>query len=572
MFREEVIDIEFIEEEIRYSKLTDGEAKSKVEKVLDHLNVNVYASGKIKTKVMIEKIFQFCELYSGIEFFPYQEQFSKRVIRSVLENDGAELTALFSRQSGKSETIATTVGGMMIILPKLANMPMFKGDKRFEMYSDGMWTGIFAPGQRQAKVTFNRMKSRLQCKRAIAVLRDKDFKLEFSTSNGQTVALTNGSYATAISASDTSNIEGESFKFIICEEAQDISDFKVRKSIHPMGSAYNSTIVKVGTPTTHKGDFYEAIHRNKRDYNDNHIAYKNHFEYDWEIAAKYNDKYRKYVNKEKRRLGENSDEFRMSYCLDWVLERGMFIKLGSFERRNGLKSAERRSKGKQKKYTAGIDLAKSADSTVVTIVEVDWENPVIIEGEDERGDAGYTAYETVIVDWREVNHDNYNVQFDEIISYLHQFNIGRIVIDSTAEGSFADRLQANVDCEVVPYKFTRKSKSELYKHLDSEIKSGRAKYPSSENTQETREYELFLQQMADLRKEYKGQYLTVSHPSKRGARDDYPDSWALAVWASKVEADSYEIEVGNENPFFSKNDKKVNKVYRSRNSITARRR
>lgn len=79
----------------------------------------------------------------------------------------------------------------------------------------------------------------------MAILEDPEFRLKFSTSNGQTVALTNGSFATAISASDGANIEGESFKLIICEEAQDISNFKVRKSIHPMGAAYNATIVKL---------------------------------------------------------------------------------------------------------------------------------------------------------------------------------------------------------------------------------------------------------------------------------------------------------------------------------------
>ena len=97
----------------------------------------------------------------------------------------------------------------------------------------------------------------------MAVLEDPEFRLFFSTSNGQTVSLSNGSFATAISASDGSNIEGESFKLIICEECQDISNFKIRKSIHPMGAAYNATIVKIGTATTFKGDFYEAIQRNK---------------------------------------------------------------------------------------------------------------------------------------------------------------------------------------------------------------------------------------------------------------------------------------------------------------------
>lgn len=53
---------------------------------------------KITTTDLVNKIFAFCEAYSGVEFFPYQAQFGKRIIRSILENDGEEITALFSRQ------------------------------------------------------------------------------------------------------------------------------------------------------------------------------------------------------------------------------------------------------------------------------------------------------------------------------------------------------------------------------------------------------------------------------------------------------------------------------------------
>lgn len=67
----------------------------------NNILLNVEASNKISTVVLVNKIFEFCQLYSGILFYPYQEQFSKRIIRSVLENDGEEITALFSRQSGK---------------------------------------------------------------------------------------------------------------------------------------------------------------------------------------------------------------------------------------------------------------------------------------------------------------------------------------------------------------------------------------------------------------------------------------------------------------------------------------
>ena len=151
--------------------------------------------GRVPTTELVNTVFSFCELYSSVSFFPYQEQFSKRVIRSVLENDGEEITALFSRQSGKSETVATTTGGMMIILPQMANMPMFADDSRLTMFKDGMWIGIFAPSLRQAQNTYSRLKSRLKCKSALAILEDPEFRIFFSTSNGQTVTLSNGSLA-----------------------------------------------------------------------------------------------------------------------------------------------------------------------------------------------------------------------------------------------------------------------------------------------------------------------------------------------------------------------------------------
>lgn len=112
--------------------------------VKGHL-VKTVDAGRISTTELVTRIYNFCEVYSGRVMYPYQAQFSKRIIRSVLENDGAELTALFSRQSGKTETVAITVGGLMIILPQLANMPMFANDPRLQMFKDGFWVGIFCP-------------------------------------------------------------------------------------------------------------------------------------------------------------------------------------------------------------------------------------------------------------------------------------------------------------------------------------------------------------------------------------------------------------------------------------------
>lgn len=503
-------------------------------------------AGRISTTELVNRIYNFCEVYSGRVMYPYQGQFSKRIIRSVLENDGAEITALFSRQSGKTETVAITVGGLMIILPQLANMPMFLDDPRLQMFKDGFWVGIFAPSQRQAQTTYNRMRGRMQCKESQAVLTDPDFRLEFTTSNGQTVALSNGSFCTAISASDGSNIEGESFKFIICEECQDISNYKIRKSIHPMGAAYNATICKIGTATTFKGDFYEAIQRNKKEYEDGKLKIRNHFEYNYKVVMKYNPKYAKYVEREKRSLGENSDEFRMSYNLEWIISRGMFIDIEKLEKECGDEYLDRVSHDLVANHVAGIDVGggskknrNEADSTVITIVEVDWDSPVLMESttDVETGeDIVYLAYNTYIKDWLEISPEiaeNYEEQYSIIMDYIKNFRISRIVIDATREASLGQRIQANVKCEVWLFTFSSKSKSEIYKHLQTEINTGRARFPMSKTVKESREYKKFSQQLADLQKGYSGSYLVVSHPDERGAHDDYPDSWALAVWGTK---------------------------------------
>lgn len=552
----------------------------------EHYVERAYA-GRISTTELVDRIYNFCEVYSGRVMYKYQTQFSKRIIRSVLENDGAEITALFARQSGKTETIAITVGGLMIILPQLANMPMFADDPRLQMFKDGLWVGIFAPSQRQAQITYRRMKSRIQCKESMAILEDPDFRLEFSTSNGQTVALTNGSFVTAISASDGSNIEGESFKFIICEECQDISNYKIRKSIHPMGAAYNATICKIGTATTFKGDFYEAIQRNKKDYEEKKIKIRNHFEYNYKVVQKYNPKYAKYIEREKRSLGENSDEFRMSYNLEWIISRGMFVDIDQLEEDCGDVFLDRVGRDLVANHTAGIDVGggsdkkkKDADSTVVTVVEVDWDNPVLMESsfnEETQEEEIYLAYNTYIKDWLKIGAEiaeDYEEQYAIIMDYLKNFRISKLVVDATRESSLGQRIRANVSYDVELFVFSTKSKSDLYKNLDKEINSGRAKFPRSPDTVNTKEYQEFIQQMGDLEKGYSGSNLVVSHPPERGAHDDYADSWALALWGAREPGVVDNTETKDRNRVFgnTKPTSRYGLQNRSRNRFTARRR
>jgi hypothetical protein len=233
---------------------------------------------------------------------------------------------------------------------------------------------------------------------------------------------------------------------------------------------------------------------------------------------------------------------------------------------------------------AGIDVGGGsrkgryeADSTVVTIVEVDWNNPVLMESQrdEETGeDIVYVAYNTYIKDWLEISPEiaeNYEEQYHIIMDYLKNFRLSRIVIDATREASLGQRIQANVRCEVWLFTFSSKSKSEIYKHLQTEINTGRARFPLSDSVRESKEYKKFSQQLADLQKGYSGSYLVVAHPDERGAHDDYPDSWALAVWGTREagQVDNTETQSRSKVLGVHKNN---SSVFQRRNRMTARRR
>ena len=50
---------------------------------------------------LIDKIMDFLKVLVGHDLHPYQKPLARRIIESVIINDGEEVTALASRQSGK---------------------------------------------------------------------------------------------------------------------------------------------------------------------------------------------------------------------------------------------------------------------------------------------------------------------------------------------------------------------------------------------------------------------------------------------------------------------------------------
>ena len=132
------------------------------------------------------------------------------------------------------------------------------------------------------------------------------------------------------------------------------------------------------------------------------------------------------------------------------------------------------------------------------MVDTNWNMPVILESfiNEDNEEETYTAYNSYIKDWCCISGvPDYEEQYPMIVDYLSHFLLSRVVCDATREASVSHRLRANLNCEVIPFIFTTKSKSELYKHLDREITSGRARVCGGKNTVQTREYKDFLEQL-----------------------------------------------------------------------------
>jgi hypothetical protein len=479
---------------------------------------------------LISKIVQYCEAQSAKKLYPYQIEFAERIVESIILNDGEELTALFSRQSGKTETIADIMSGLMVILPRLAQFPKF--EPYLGQFKEGLWIGLFAPSAEQAFTTFSRTRDRIRSKNAQMILNDPEINTKLDK-EANPMMLSNGSLMRMHSAAKQSQIESKTYHILILEECQDIDKQKTLKSIHPMGASTNATIIKVGTPNTKRCEFLETILRNKRQDLNLRGRRRNHFEFDYRICQKYNPRYKKYIEKEKARYGEDSDFFRMSYKLEWILDRGMFMSEQMFE--DMLNKGIKHEDTCAKYCVAGIDLGKKHDSTIVTVGWVDRSSMI-----EDQATGAMKAINKEVLNWLELQGDDYESQYHEILDFLKNYNIKCIFVDATGVGTpIADRLIYGFEniADVIPYEFTTTTKSEMWKNLQTEIRAGRLKVPYHAKTQKLRTFRKFYQQMQDLEKEYKGQNLVCQHPQDdKDAHDDYCDSLALFALAADYDS------------------------------------
>jgi hypothetical protein len=429
-----------------------------------------------------------------------------------------------------TEVVANTVATAMVMLPRLAKVfPDLLGK-----YSEGVYVGAFAPVDEQADNLFGRIEARLRSETTERILADPEIN-EQIVGRGRTLVLKScGSLVRKTTCHPRASIEGRTYHVILVDECQFADTFVINKSVSPMGASKNATTVFTGTPSYNKNIFYTSIQANKRN------ATKtggrvNHFEIDWRSAAKENPLYKKYIAKEMRNLGEDSNEFKLSYRVKWLLEKGMFT---TSERLDELGDKSMQSVVHAHNSTpvvAGIDCGRKQDRTVVTVVYVDWNNP-----------DPFGFYHHHVLNWLDLEGMDWEEQYFRIVEFLSNYNVWKVGIDVGGLGDVVcQRLKILMPhTEIVELGTAQTEQSVRWKHLKQLIERGQISWPAGAKVRRLKVWRRFRQEMEDLEILFKGPNMLAEAPHVADAHDDYPDSLSMACVLTTLEEDnSGEVEV-----------------------------
>ena len=474
--------------------------------------------GRDDDKVVWRTFLRWVRLTRGFSLYPYQSRPARSVLGSLIRDEGRTFSWLFPRQSGKTEAASCLAAYVAVTFPTLWQYPSFLR---------GVRIGVFAPKEEQAQIMFRRLKHAFDRD----LLREL-FDIEVVRDVGHEFELSNGSVVRCITAAENSPIEGETFHLLLPDEMQAISDDKWHRSIEPMGNSTNATTVFTGTPAlsflNHNGMQCHMLYEHVRKGVDSFVFRAQDIIADRRVAHQGDGLgrhllwERKYVKKVEE-VGEEDDYLRTQYNCQWILEDAMFC-LPSALRALQMHYARVRIPHPATivhPLYVGIDWAKIADSTVVTVVQ---------RRQDDH---------LYILDWLEIKGEEYDVQVADIAGYLERFgrgNLKRIVVDSTGAGDpvydmLRNRLRMGGG-RLVGLKFTAVVNDHLYRGLQLEISKKTLHYPEK-NLALSKESRKFYRQMTTLQKEYRGDLLRTEAPERAGSHDDYCDSLAMAIHGAR---------------------------------------
>ena len=473
-----------------------------------------------------DSFIKFTRATIGLDLYPYQYPPAKYILYSILKHDGSEYVLEWSRQSGKSTTMACITAFVATSFPILFPDQFLTNPPRI---------GIFAPKFEQTAIIYTRALQALSSEfvkdtlgiqfRTIgsSAYKKKHNITKEADPRRDGVELSNGAIIRTYSASDKANIEGATLDIAIIDEAQNISDTKLKSAIFPMLSATNGVRVLIGTPQlelrTPSGQVATYFYQRTTQLHEPYF-----WCIDYQIASQSNPKYKEFVLSEMQRIGFDSDEFQTQFALKWVLQRSRFISLEQLQKLYDYSLSRGVFLPNEAPCVAGYDVGKSVDSTVLTFI------------------TRLANGKYVIRDWLELQGDNFYTQFNTIQNYLqtHQeLKLVAMAIDTVGMGEPVFDYWYNLPTrsfDVVPINNSPKLRHEMYRKMQITFEQGNLIIPAQ--LQDTA-FNRFVLQFLELEKIYTSDnYLKLTHPNKRNAHDDYPISLALALYI----ADNYLVD------------------------------
>jgi hypothetical protein len=338
-----------------------------------------------------------------------------------------------------------------------------------------------------------------------------------------------------LSAEPGSNVVGHTARILLeVDESQDVDREKFDREFRPMAAVANATTVHYGT-AWEETSLLEQVKQSNLEL-ERRDGVRRHFEYDWQVVARHNPAYGRFVESERQRLGENHPLFLTQYCLRTLAGGG---RLFSTQQRAQLQGGHPRLNGPQpsEAYVAGLDLAGQGtveqseapagewagrDASVLTIARVVLPTSDALVQEPRLEVVEHYA-------WTGEPHDRL---YERLVDLLREvWRIRRVAVDATGLGeTLAAWLARALGRDTVAsVRFSGESKSRLGHNLLAAVNGGRLKVYASDGSQE---YRAFWQQIERARVSYRANRTMNFYVEPSEGHDDYLMSLALTVEAA----------------------------------------
>jgi hypothetical protein len=336
------------------------------------------------------------------------------------------------------------------------------------------------------------------------------------------------------SAGPESNIVGATASILLeIDEAQDVAIEKYDRDLRPMASTTNATTVLYGTAWS--DDTLLAVERAKNLEYEERTGIKRHFEYDWRTLAAINPKYKKFVESEIARLGEEHITIRTQYRLLPISGAGFLLSdLQRYLLRGTHQWEAEPDEEEDGAYVAALDAggeerpkpgsetkpSGKRDSTVITIGRVRY------------NELDLPSIEIVHQQWWQGMR--WADQYAATAALMQRWNIRKLVVDATGLGEALASLLIDRFGEerVSSFKFSRPSKSRLTYQLLSMVNSGRLKLPAPDEAPPAI-YEECWKQLRLARYRVPGEGLLTCYVDPSEGHDDFLMSVALCTESVK---------------------------------------